>query len=124
MIVRMYGHSDDLVEVETLRTVQFCDARGDSVHEEQDEFTLDEDGQAALVVKSIGGSRSAQIRCVYEFNGTWTFTPIRPEEGIKLPPWTFTIDNQPDHDYSTRITIDTGDDLVEVVKLERPEEIG
>lgn len=108
--IEFTGHSDDIVSVKRCRTVQFCDAQGDSVHEDEDEISAyggDKDINCKVKVSNIGGSRVCIVHCIYD--GTWSFAPSMLEEERKLPPWTFTVD-QPDHKYSVRLVIESEED--------------
>lgn len=118
--VQFTGHSDDIISVHKVRHVSYCDAQGDSIHEDDDELSaIGNNGKGPDVTKikvsSIGGSRVCVVHAVYD--GTWSFAVSMLEESRKLPPWDFTID-QPEHEYSTRLTIESKDDDLEVVVME------
>lgn len=104
------GHSDDIISVHRERHVQFCDAQGDSIHDDDDEISATYDADFTTVkVSNVGGSRVCLVHCLYADPGTWSFAVSMLEEERSLPPWTFTID-QPEHKYSTRLTIESEDD--------------
>lgn len=104
MKVAIYGASDDLVEI--------------SVNGKDDEigcYSSDKcpSVNATLLVASIGGARAVHVHCIY--NGCWSFAVSQVEEDRSLPPWTFGIEHGTT--YSTKLTIDTGDDAVTVERI-------
>lgn len=119
--VQFTGHSDDIISVHTVRHVSYCDAQGDSIHEDDDELTaaanplVDGADVTKIKVSTIGGSQACLVYAIYD--GTWSFSVAMLEESRKLPSWEFTID-QPDHEYSTRLTIKSEDNDLEVVVVE------
>lgn len=118
--VQFTGHSDDIISIHKTRHVSYCDAQGDSVHDEDDELSAATNGGngpdiTKIKVSSIGGARVCVVHAIYD--GTWSFAVSMLEESRKLPPWEFTVD-QPEHEYSTRLTIESEDDDLEVVVLE------
>jgi len=105
------GHSDDIISVHRVKTVEYCDARGDSVRDDDDELGSygSDEKPTKIKVSNIGGSRVCFVYAFYD--GTWSFSVSMVEEERSIPPWKYTID-QPEHKYSTRLTIEADDDLV------------
>lgn len=105
MIVVFSGHSDDIVEW----------SYGESLARlKTDEHYVKDCGQvsyASFSVATIGGTRGVTVHAIYD--GTWAFAYGQAKEGVSIPTgWAFTVERA--HDYSTRLLIDTCDDLVEV----------
>lgn len=108
--LQFVGHSDDIIGVHRERHVQYCDAQGDSIHDDDDEISANYDADFTTVkVSNVGGSRVCLVHCLYAGVGTWSFAVSMLEEERNLPPWKFTID-QPEHKYSTRLTIESDED--------------
>lgn len=110
------GHSDDIISVHRERHVKYCDAQGDSTDDDDDEISTHYDRDFTSVkVSNIGGSRVCLVHCL--FDGTWSFAVSMLEEERSLPPWRFTID-QPEHKYSTRLTIESEEDELVYERVE------
>lgn len=111
------GHSDDIVIAKRTRQSNNCSAHGDDFHEDEDEISAyggDNDISCRIKVSNIGGSRVCIVNCIYD--GTWSFAPSILEEERKLPPWMFTVD-QPDHQYSVRLIIESKEDELVYEKM-------
>lgn len=117
--VEFTGHSDDIISVKKTRHVHYCDAQGDSLHEDEDEISADSSDKTVIRVQNIGGSRCCNVIAFYD--GTWSFAVSMVEESRKIPPWNFTID-QPDHAYSTRLVIESDEDELVVDDLRDKED--
>lgn len=113
--VQFTGHSDDIISVHTTWHTQYSDRRGDSFEEDDDELNAKASDVTKIKVSTTGGSRACIVHAIYD--GTWSFAVGMLEESRKLPPWKFTID-QPNHEYSTRLTIESEDNDLEVVVVE------
>jgi hypothetical protein len=105
MIVVFEGHSDDIVAF----------AVGKSIAKlERDETDVDRHGRRGFIVATPGQTRGIAVVATYGVvGGTWTFAYGQLDEGRQLPRWAFTTEIA--HGYSTRLVIDTIDDLVEVL---------
>jgi hypothetical protein len=108
MIVTFEGHSDDIVSW----------AYGASLAKlKRDEHYVQDAGPvpvsyAAFRVATIGGTRAVTVHAIYGSNGTWAFAYGQAAEGLSIPAgWAFIVERA--HDYSTRLVIDTCDDIVE-----------
>jgi hypothetical protein len=101
--IEIYGASDDLIEIR-------IDGK------DVDELNVYEDGpymgSLRLVAKSDPES-ACLVHVIYD--GCWSFAVGRTDEGKPLPTWAFSV--EPEHDYSTRLVIDTGGELVVITKL-------
>lgn len=117
--VSFYGASDDSIYVKTHRQVSSCAPQGDIESDNEEQYYLGKDEHSLFKVKTLGDSRQCYVHAFYGKNGaTWSFMIEMIEEDIKLPPWEFTITNSLDVEYSTCLTIDTGDDDVEIICLD------
>lgn len=104
MKIRISGASDDLIEIEGDVTDEFSAYNaGEDLH------------HGAVRVATIGGATGVLVHLIYD--GTWSCALGQLEEGRSLPAWGYTIGQQ--HEYSTYLEIDTGDELVEVLKMEQ-----
>jgi hypothetical protein len=109
MRITIHGSSDD----------NFCF----TIENNQGKRTRDEwgcyqagDDEIHLVARlaTIGLTKGVFIRAIYD--GTWSFAVGKLDEGRSLPGWRFELGNK--HEYSTELVIETGDDLVELVRVE------
>jgi len=73
--LRMYGYSDDLVEVEGLAGA--------------DEYSADgwRDIASAATFRLLGPQHSCRIHAIYDDRACWSFAVAPLEEGRPLPPW-------------------------------------
>lgn len=100
MKIEFSGHSDDIVMF-----------KAGKVSDEIGAYHSDDGLHArTLRVATIGGSQGVDVHAVYD--GTWSFAVGLIEEGRSLPKWTYSIEVE--HAYSTRLIIDTGEDMVTV----------
>lgn|SRR5574341_295119 len=112
MILTFEGHSDDIVEV----GIGLSLAKLSS-----DEHYVDGNGVRGFTVATLGGTRGVAVVAIYgAVGGTWMFAYGQLDEDKQLPPWAFTTSVA--HGYSTRLTIDTIDDLVELKSTKGEEE--
>lgn len=104
MILTFEGHSDDIVTV----------GIGPSLAKSKsDEHSVDSHGVRGFTVATPGGTRGVAVVAIYgAVGGTWVFAYGQLDEDKTMPPWAFTTSIA--HGYSTRLTIDTIDDLVEL----------
>lgn len=112
MIVTFEGHSDDIV----------CTGVGNSLAKlREDEESVDNHGVRGFVVATPGKTRGVAVVAVYgAVGGTWVFAYGQMDEDKPLPPWAFTTSVA--HGYSTRLVIDTIDDLVELAPCQEDDE--
>jgi len=73
--LRMYGHSDDLVEVEGIAGADEYSATGWR------------DIASAATFRLLGPEHSCRIHAIYDDRGCWSFAVAPFEEGCQLPPW-------------------------------------
>jgi hypothetical protein len=101
MKIEFYGHSDDCIEI-----------RRDGKNFEEIGGYIPGDGcySKALEVRSIGGARGVRIHVIWD--GCWSFAVGQLEEDRGLPGWSFRVELE--HGYSTRLVIETGEEMVEV----------
>lgn len=106
MRLKFYGHSDDCFEFE-------IDGKADEwgCYQSKDDQVV----HLTARVATIGGARGVIIYALYD--GTWSFAVAQRDEGLRLPEWSYSVVRE--HVYSTALLIDTGGDLVEVVKVKR-----
>lgn len=107
MIITFEGHSDDIVTWGVGKSL---------VKLHTDEHYVEDCGTvsyAAFRIATPGGTKALVVHAVYANTGTWAFAYGQPVEGSRMPTgWAFTVSQA--HEYSTRLLIDTADDLVEV----------
>lgn len=104
MIVTFEGHSDDIVAVGVGASL---------AKQKHDEHYVDGNGVRGFTVATPGGTRGVAVVAIYgAVGGTWLFAYGQLDEDRQLPPWAFTTSVA--HGYSTRLTIDTIDDVVEL----------
>jgi hypothetical protein len=112
VILTFEGHSDDIVQVGV----------GISLAKQKlDEHSVDGKGVRGFMVATPGGTRGVAVVAIYgAVGGTWVFAYGQLDEDKQLPPWAFTTSIA--HKYSTRLTIDTIDDLVELKPTKEDDE--
>lgn len=104
MIITFEGGSDDIVTFGVGKSLAKL---------KLDEEYVDNKGMRGFTVATPGKTRGVAVVAVYgAVGGTWVFAYGQLDEDKTLPPWAFTTSIA--HGYSTRLTIDTIDDLVEV----------
>lgn len=104
MKIAFYGHSDDCIEI---------DINGKHRDEVGGYIKGDGNYSRALEVRTIGGAQGVRVHVIYD--GCWSFAVGQLEDGRSLPHgWSFAIAQE--HPCSTRLTVDTGDDLCEVTR--------
>ncbi len=102
MKIDFYGHSDDLIEIRI---------DGKDRHEIDGYIADSSNYSRALEVRTIGGALGVRVHAIYD--GCWSFAVGQLEDGRSLPSgWTFALAQE--HPYSTRLSIDTGGEIVEV----------
>lgn len=109
MRIEIYGHSDD----------NFCfRIENNQGKRHQDSWGCFQPGEdeVQLVVRlaTIGLTKGVLIRAIYD--GTWSFAVGKLDDGRSIPGWKFEIGNE--HSYSTSLIVETGDDLVDLVRVE------
>lgn len=108
MRIEFSGHSDDIVSYKVTGT-------GEPHSDEIGAYNPNDHIHSKTIrVATIGGSQGVDIHALYD--GTWSFAVSLLDEGRPLPSWSFAVDRA--HEYSLRLTIDTGDDLVTVEAAE------
>lgn len=105
MRIKFHGGSDDIV--------------GFEINGKADEWGCYQSGNDLVHltarVATIGGTKGVHVHALYD--GTWSFAVAKVDEGRSIPGWKFEIGDQ--HEYSVGLIIDTGDDLVEVVRVKQ-----
>lgn len=99
MIVTFSGGSDDIVSTGIGKSIA--------------KLKRDESYKRRFSVATPGRTRGVTVHACYD--GCWSFAYGLLDEGARLPPWAFTVEHE--HSYSTRLVIDTVDDLVELVEI-------
>jgi hypothetical protein len=98
MRFEIYGGSDDLVEIRR---------NGEDWEE------LNGDDLILQLVARGGYGLEVQARYGFGTGATWSFAPTYIDDGQPMPSdWVITVENE--HDYSTRLVIDTRSDTVKV----------
>ena len=105
MLIEIYGHSDDNVcwRINGKPTDEVgCYQSGNDLH------------HCTLIVSSIGGTHAVKVHVIYD--GCWSFAVgmVDEDRGIPVRDWSIRVDNE--HGYSTKLIINTGDELVTVAK--------
>ena len=113
MLVKLYGHSDDCIELEIgpVRAPLVLLASS----------PIGATVNAIIRVATVRGTRAVHVHAVYD--GGWSFAIGKAgceadssgDDLLPLPPWSFSVVDE--HAYSTAIVIDTGSDLVEVTRV-------
>lgn len=116
MKIKFYGSSDDIV------TFTVTDSVGKGKSDEWGCYQPDDNADIHLTARltTIGGSKGCLVRAIYD--GCWSFAVGQIEEGRTLPVWTFRFGQE--HEYSVCLEIDTGDELVEVVRVKKDKKNG
>jgi hypothetical protein len=91
-IATFYGSSDDLVEVAGVSGA--------------DEFNVNSDLTPAITF-NLGG----QMRVHAFYDGCWSFAVGQVDEDLPLPLWPLRIEQSPENNYSTQLTIECPDDV-------------
>lgn len=109
MTVKMYGYSDDLVEVEGVSS-----ARDITDHEQDGDDYPEASGNRAEynIYKPASFVINNQIRVEAQYTpiGTWVFAPGLVEDGAEWPNWPVRLSAFPDNDYAMQLEIDIPDD--------------
>lgn len=115
-ILKFTGHSDDIIEVETINPTSGQVLRDEISASATSDITR-------ILVQTIGGARACYVFALYD--GCWHFSVRQLEEGRRIPNnWEYTIDQDDDvtNGYTVRLTIDAfkraGDILDKPRKIE------
>ena len=138
MKVEIYGRSDDLIEIrvdgkgrveiwgrfDDLIYLRIdgkdrdeIDGHGRDDGKDRDEIgghdSVDDQHSRALEVRSIGGARGIRVHAIYD--GCWSFAAGQLAKDRAIPAeWSVRVEQE--HGYSTRLVIETGDELVQVTR--------
>lgn len=96
MRFEFYGGSDDIISI-----------RVDGLDVDEVGGFITDDGRysRAVEVRSVGGAMGVRVHAIYD--GCWSFAAGLIEDGRGIPNgWTIGTDQE--HEYSTRLVIDTG----------------
>jgi len=75
--------------------------------------SVDDQHSRALEVRSIGGARGIRVHAIYD--GCWSFAAGQLAKDRAIPAeWSVRVEQE--HGYSTRLVIETGDELVQVTR--------
>lgn len=89
--MKMYGASDDLIEVEGIPG--------------SDEFEADGGNDLLMGSFVVGGV--IRVRAIYD--GCWSFSVGQVDEDVPLPEWPISLGQHPECDYSALLEIEVPD---------------